>query len=104
MGKCDDFAMRTWSIALATALCAVSASAALTVFEREDGSFAVLRDGKVLVESASFHCGNPKPTRIEKSFTTAPDGAKVWNRWSEEREGRLVRWRQIRSSRLSRRT
>ena len=89
MGKCDDFVLRTWSIALAAAFCAVSASAALTVSEREDGSFSVLRDGKVLVESAAFHCASPKPARIEKSFETAPDGAKVWNRWSEEREGRF---------------
>lgn len=79
----------TWSIVLAGALGAASASAALTVSEREDGSFAVLRDGKTLVESAAFQCGKPKPVRIEKSFETAPDGAKVWNRWSDEREGRF---------------
>jgi len=67
----------------------MSARAALTVAEGEDGTLSILRDGRPFVRKIEATGGEPKPKTIERSFETAADGARVWNRWSADKEGRF---------------
>ena len=64
-------------------------AAALTVAEDAEGRLSVLRNGKVLVGSVEPVTGDPAPREVKRSFATLPDGAKVWNRWCEEKVGRF---------------
>jgi len=69
--------------------CIASARASLSVNESADGTLSLLRDGETLVSSVEAVTGEPKPAKIEKSFQVAADGAKVWNRWTSDKEGRF---------------
>lgn len=42
-----------------------------------------MRDGKVLVSSIAFDCGDFGADEIKSSYVERPDGTRVWNRWSE---------------------
>ena len=66
---------------------ALSASAALTVSEK-DGELTVLRDGRPFVRKIVLDVG-PVDGKVKRSFAVAKDGARVWNRWCEDRAHRF---------------
>ena len=61
--------------------------AGLSVRE-SNGSLQVLRDGKVLIESIAFDMVDGHPRDVKRESRSFPDGTKVWNEWSEDRETR----------------
>lgn len=77
-------------ILLMGAVSAANCFAALTVVEHPaDGGLRILRDGKPIVESVAVGLGGDgKMPQPQRSFVVREDGAKVWNRWCEERERR----------------
>ncbi len=70
-----------------TLLTATPLKAGLTV-EGEGSSLRVLRDGKPLIESIAIDLATTTPTNIKQNKQVLPDGTKVWNEWSEERQTR----------------
>ena len=73
-------------LAMLMALGMMSVQAALTVVETK-GGWAVLKDGKPLVDRIFF--GGTKgrvPSKPHRTFQQLPDGTKVWNEWNEGEE------------------
>ena len=80
--------IRRLSFLAALALCCL-VQAKLTVRQAGD-NFAILDDGKVIVES--LYCNMhevARPDQMRKSFATLPDGSRVWNTWCEDKEARF---------------
>ena len=63
--------------------------AALSVREVGDGVFDIVRDGVVVLDDVRATFGWPQPTKFRSEKSVAPDGSRVWNRWSDEKEGRF---------------
>jgi len=83
--------MKNGLLALVFGACGVvsTAQAALSVREAGDGTFDILRDGVPVVCNVRTTFGSPGPVKIEKAQLVAPDGSRVWERWSGEKEGRF---------------
>lgn len=88
--------LHRWSGSAARALlfsasalaCMACAGRSLTV-EEHDGTFKVMRNGKVLVSAVVADRGCTDRQDVKSSFVRKDDGSKVWNRWSEKRDGRF---------------
>ena len=77
-------------LAVALALCGGWAEAKLTVSEGTDGTFALRRDGKTVVPRIEPVVGGVKDlSGARRSVAKTADGGKVWNVWSEEKDGRF---------------
>ena len=83
------WAMMRIALAAAAVCSGLQAVAALKVEEAADGTLSILRDGRAFVVAVEALGGAPAPRTVERSFATAADGSKVWNRWSPEKEGRF---------------
>ena len=69
-------------------VCADEAFAALQVVET-DGAFRVLRDGVTLVDAVTADVGDLGGAEVKRAFAVGEDGARVWNRWCEDRAHRF---------------
>lgn len=54
-----------------------------------DGELAVLRDGRVLVSAIVPDRGDVGDDDVKSSFAVTDDGARVWNRWSQDPDRRF---------------
>ena len=68
--------------------CALSAFATLRVHEK-DGNLSVVRNGRVLISDIVPDRGNVRGDDVKSSYVEMPDGARVWNRWSEDPDCRF---------------
>lgn len=75
-------------VLLAVGVCASSSLFARLRVEERDGSFSVLRDGRVVVSRIAADVG-AADSNATNSFRTTADGSRVWNRWCEERNRRF---------------
>ena len=71
------------SVLIFSVLCLVSTAWARLDVNREDGGFAVMRDG-VRVAFARVDLGTGVPSNPKSSFAEKPDGEKAWNVWCED--------------------
>ena len=75
-------------LATASVACCLTAYSSLVVEETAEG-FAVRKDGNVMIERIRADFGMTGPVHTNRTFVVRPDGAKVWNLWSEERDGKF---------------
>lgn len=81
-------AAKRMGLAVAFASMALSASAMLDVIET-NGTFAVMRDGRTIVQGVKADLGGDgRRPEERRSFSSLPDGSKVWNVWSEQPDRR----------------
>ena len=77
------------SIAFAGAMMLVGPAVAALTVEEKGGAFAILQDGKTLVDAVSVDVGDLGVAEVRRNFVVGADGAKVWNRWCEDRAHRF---------------